>query len=98
MQESLRAKLEQLLERFDELAALLSDSDVISNQSHFTVLSKEYAEIEPVVKCYRELTKKTEQMNDARSLLDDADEELRDLAELGREICLLYTSPSPRDS
>ena len=82
MQESLRAKLEQLLERFDELAALLSDSDVISNQSQFTALSKEYAEIEPVVKCYQELTKKTEEMNDARSLLDDADEELRDLAEL----------------
>ncbi|MEM7366404.1 MAG: peptide chain release factor 1 [Pseudomonadota bacterium] len=82
MQDSLRAKLEQLLERFDELAALLSDSDVISNQSRFTALSKEYAEIEPVVKCYQELTQKTEEMNDARSLLDDADEELRDLAEL----------------
>ena len=82
MQDSLRTKLEQLLERYDELAALMSDSDVISNQNHFTALSREYAEIEPVVKCYQELSKKTEELNDARSLLDDADEELRDLAEL----------------
>ena len=53
MKASLKAKLEQLLERYDDLAALLSDSETINDQNVFRNYSKEYAEIEPVVLCYR---------------------------------------------
>ena len=44
MKNSIRLKLENLKDRFDELEALLSDSDVISDQNQFRELSKEYAE------------------------------------------------------
>ena len=45
MKASLKAKLDQLLERYDDLAALLSDSDTIADQETFRNYSKEYAEI-----------------------------------------------------
>ena len=39
-----------LEERFQELEALLSDGDIITDQTKYRELSKEYAELEPVVK------------------------------------------------
>ena len=48
MKNSIRLKLENLKDRFDELEALLSDADVISDQNQFRELSKEYAELEEV--------------------------------------------------
>ncbi|MBD3648930.1 MAG: peptide chain release factor 1, partial [Pseudomonadales bacterium] len=48
MKEKLKTKLDQLVDRYEELAALLSDSDVITNQNLFRNYSVEYAEIEPV--------------------------------------------------
>ena len=53
MNNSLKIKLEQLLDRYEELGALLSDSEVIADQGRFRSFSKEYADIEPVVACYR---------------------------------------------
>ena len=50
MKNSIRLKLENLKDRFNELEALLSDADVISDQNQFRELSKEYAELEEVVK------------------------------------------------
>ncbi len=53
MNNSLEMKLAQLQDRYDELGALLSDAEVIAEQSLFRAYSPEYAEIEPVVLCYR---------------------------------------------
>ena len=54
MKESLRIKLASRSERYEEVGVLLSQPDVISDQNRFRKLSQEYAEIEPVVQCYRE--------------------------------------------
>ena len=51
MKASLLSKLETIVERYEELAALLSDAEIISDQGRFRALSREYAELEPVVKC-----------------------------------------------
>ena len=50
------SKLGSLTDRFEEVSALLSDAEVMSNREKFTALSKEFAEIEPVVLCYQEVT------------------------------------------
>ena len=47
------AKLSGLTDRYDEVAALLADPEVMGNRDQFTALSKEYAEIEPVIACFR---------------------------------------------
>lgn len=54
MKKSLEAKLEQMLERFQEISRLLSEPTVISNQEQFKMLSKEYAQLEPISNCYTE--------------------------------------------
>ena len=80
MKASLLSKLETVGERYEELSALLSDAEVISDQDKFRALSREYAELEPVVKCYTALRDAQQERADAESLLDDDDPEMRAMA------------------
>lgn len=75
------AKLSGLTDRYDEVAALLADPDVMGNRDQFTALSKEYAEIEPVIACFRKYESLTTELEDARGLAQDDDPEMRELAE-----------------
>jgi peptide chain release factor 1 len=75
------AKLSGLTDRYDEVAALLSDPDVMGNRDQFTALSKEYAEIEPVIACFRKYESLSAELEDAQSLARDDDPEMRELAE-----------------
>lgn len=52
MKKSLELKLQQMLERFQEVERLLSEASVIADQNQFKALSKEYAQLEPVATCY----------------------------------------------
>ena len=52
MKKSLKLKLEQLVERFEEVSHLLSDPAVIANNEQFKTLSKEYAQLEPVAAAF----------------------------------------------
>ena len=52
MKASIRSKLDQITERFEEITALLADPGVQGNQNQFRSLSREYAQLEPVVECY----------------------------------------------
>ena len=47
MKETIRHKLESVRDRFEEIAGLLADPDVISDQNQFRDLSKEYSRVEP---------------------------------------------------
>ena len=80
MNKSLRIKLDQLLERYEELGALLSDSEVISDQDRFRNYSKEYADIEPVVLCFRTFEQKGSELSDANQVLNDPDPEMQEMA------------------
>ena len=46
---SMVAKLGDLNDRFEEVSAPLSDAETMADRDKFTALSKEFAEIEPVV-------------------------------------------------
>ncbi len=81
MKESLLAKLESIGERYIELGALLSDPEVIADQARFRAYSREYAEIEPVVRCFDDFRRAQAQIVDAESLLQDDDPDMRELAE-----------------
>lgn len=82
MKESIVQKLENLIDRHEELGALLSDSEVISDQDKFRTLSKEYSEVEPVVKCYEDYRAALDNIEEAQVLLDDSDPDMR---EMGKE-------------
>jgi peptide chain release factor 1 len=78
MKASILEKLDGLSERYQEVGALLSDAGVIAQQQQFRELSKEYAELEPVVLAYRHYRKMLNDLADAREML--ADPEMRAMA------------------
>ena len=92
MKASILSKLEHLSERYEEVGALLSDGDIISDQNRFRELSKEYAELEPVVKSYRDYLGVLGNIEEAKLLLKDDDAEMR---EMGQEE--LRSSETQRD-
>ena len=80
MKASIRTKLEGLQERHEEIAALLGDPDTISDQNRFRDLSREYSQLEPVVKAYSDYMTASDDLATAKEMADDSDPEMRDMA------------------
>ena len=80
MKTSIQHKLNQLCERFEEISALLSEPDVQNDQNRFRSLSREYAQITPIVDCYKPYQTTLETIQSAKTMLQDADAEVRELA------------------
>ena len=80
MNPSLQRKLETIVERAEEVSALLADPDVIADSGRFRDLSVEYAQLNPVVSCFDALQKTREDEQSAQEMLKDPDPELRDMA------------------
>jgi peptide chain release factor 1 len=81
MKESIRFKLESVSDRFEEIAGLLADPDVISDQNQFRDLSKEYARIEPIVKLFAEFGTLDEDIAAAQEMADDDDSDIREMGQ-----------------
>ncbi len=81
MKESIKFKLENLSDRYDELSALLGEAEVIMNQDLFRSYSKEYAELEPVVKCFNRFQQAEENIEEAELLCSDSDPDLREMGQ-----------------
>ena len=81
MKESLLARLDTMCERYEELSALLSSPDVISDQNKFRDYSKEYSELEDLVKCYDQYKLAKEDIEEAKILMSDGDLDMREMAE-----------------
>ncbi len=77
MKESIRLKLESVQDRFEEIAGLLADPDVIADQNQFRDLSKEYARVEPVVQNFQQYRSVLDDIAAAEEMAGDADEEVR---------------------
>ena len=95
MNPSIRAKLDQLVERQEEINRLLIDPSTISDQNLFRSLSIELAEIEPVVTQYRLQQATCDELEAAKSMLEDSDSELRELAQ--QEVKSLENKLSQQD-
>ncbi len=81
MKDSVIRKLEGLLERNEEVLALLSDPGVISDQDRFRALSKEYSQLEDVVKSFKSFQLATEDLEAAKEMASDDDPELKEMAQ-----------------
>ncbi len=75
-------KLDFITEKYDELARLVSDPEIINNQPVWQKHIKEMGEIEPIVKKYKEYKKAKEELAEAKEMLEDGDEEMRELAKM----------------
>jgi peptide chain release factor 1 len=81
VKESIRFKLESVCERFEEIAGLLADPDVIGDQNQFRELSKEYSRVEPVVKLFNEYQTLVDDLGAAEEMAKDADAEIREMGQ-----------------
>lgn len=81
MKASILEKLQNISDRHEEVGALLSDPGVIGDQNRFRALSKEYSELEPVVKTYADYVQVQANIAEAKLLLKDADSDMREMAQ-----------------
>jgi len=107
MTPSIRRKLESLAERHEEVSLLLAQPEVLADGQRFRELSREYAQLEPVVAALREHDQARRELDASRQMLADPD--MRDLAaddvarlesrlaELDGELQVLLLPKDPRD-
>lgn len=81
LSKSMTAKLSALTDRHEEVSALLADPDVMSEREQFTALSKEFAELSPVITSFKHLEDLNTELAEAQTLAKDDDPEIRELAE-----------------
>lgn len=106
---SLVHKLESLLERHEELEVLLGEAHIITNQDKFRALSKEYAQLEDAVKCFRKYQQAMDDLQTAQEMQNESDAEMREMAqeevalaestlsELAAELQILLLPKDPND-
>ena len=81
MKDSIRFRLEKMVERFEEVAALLADPGALGKPGQFRDLSVEYARLEPTAARYREYRRLESERDSAAEVARAADAEMRALAE-----------------
>jgi len=82
MKDSLRAKLEELVERHEDLAHSLSDPEVIGDQDKFRRMSQEYAQLESLSADYRAWRALVDEIADLEEMENSDEAELREMAEV----------------
>ncbi|ALM85109.1 peptide chain release factor 1 [Bordetella sp. N] len=107
MKSSMRDRLEQLSRRLIELDALLAEPDAASDMDRFRKLSRERAEIDPVVQGFAAYTGAEDDLATAQELLADpemkamAEDEIKiakaRIEELGASLQLLLLPRDPDD-
>ena len=104
-------KLHAVEEKYRELESLISDPAVLADMPKWQKLSREHAQLAPVVEKYREYKKVREGLLEAKAIFDDnPDADMRRLAEdeiaelrprleaLERELPILLLPKDPNDA
>jgi peptide chain release factor 1 len=81
MKDSVVQKLESLVERFEEIQALLGEPSIISDQDKFRALSKEYSQLEEVVKQFNAFQSAQNDIASALEMIQEEDAEMREMAQ-----------------
>ncbi len=109
MDETVRERLAKVRERFQEIDRELARPEVAAEYERVAALSKERAELEPLVQLFDEYERVRQDAEAARAMLREKDPELRELAEaeleaaerrleeLDREILRQLLPKDPRD-
>lgn len=103
-------KLDGLVSRFEEISTLITDPAVIVDQKRFVKLTKEYKELDNLMKVRQEYIRAVQGIDEAREIMNvETDQEMRDMAreeldacqsrlpELEEEIKILLVPVDPQD-
>lgn len=80
MKPSLEKKLATVATRYAELKESLSDPKVTEDLNRYRDLSKEYSQLEPLMQSYHQHQSYLQQLEEAKQLANEDDEELQQLA------------------
>ena len=80
MNKSISDSLQQISARHEEIALLLSEPEVLSDQNRYRNLSREYAQLEPLVSSWREWQQVRASVDEASQMMGEDDPELQALA------------------
>lgn len=75
-------QLDAIKARFEQVGIALTNPEIINNQKEFQQYSKEYRQLERIVKPYEEYRKVSADYSFAKESLNGNDEELRELAKM----------------
>ena len=81
MRDSILKKLQATSERLEEIAALLADPTVISNQDKFRELSQEYSQIEPTINLFNQYKTLVKDKITAEEMKEDSDPAIKKMGE-----------------
>jgi len=80
MKESLRLRLDQMSDRFEEVTALLSDPDIISDNQQFRALSVEHSDLMDITALWQNYNRAESDIVDANDMLSDtADSDMKQM-------------------
>ena len=106
---TLLEKLDGLVSRFEEVSTLITDPNVIADQKRYVKLTKEYKELNEIIKARKEYMQCLNGLEEARLMMAETDPEMREIAreeaaacearipELEEEIKLLLVPADPQD-
>jgi peptide chain release factor 1 len=81
MKDSIRTKLETTRDRFEEIAGLLADPDVIADQNQFRDLSREYSRLDPIIKLFDQYENLDGDITAAEEMTRDEDADVREMGQ-----------------
>lgn len=106
---TLLEKLDGLVSRFEEVSTLITDPNVIADQKRYVKLTKEYKELNEIIKARKEYIQCLNGLEEARLMMAENDPEMKEIAreeaatcearipELEEEIELLLVPADPQD-
>jgi len=74
------ARLKEVEARYQELEQLLSDPAIVGKQGVYQKYAKEHSDLNELVDAYREYEKTSRRIDEDQALLNESDEELKELA------------------
>jgi len=80
VKDSIRFKLDNLVDRQEELNALLSQPETMNDQNQFRKLSIELSDIGPVIENYIEYKELEDDAEGAQMMMEEDDKEIRKMA------------------
>ncbi len=75
-------QLDAIKARFEQVGVALTNPEIVNNQKEFAKMSKEYRDLEKLVKPYDEYRRVMDDFNFAKESLNGTDEEMKELAKM----------------
>ena len=92
------SRLEGVHARFEEVAQLITDPEIISDMKRYVKLNKEYKKLEPVVEAYNSYRDLLSNIENAKKMLhDESDEEMREMAKMELDSMLEQLEPMEQE-